>query len=40
MEGFSTNLEHDLRIKAYDRSQRLDLSWHEKQNHREYNFYS
>lgn len=25
------NLEHDLRIKAYDHSQRLDLSWHEKQ---------
>ncbi len=29
--GLAQNLEHDLRIKAYDHSQRLDLSWHEKQ---------
>ena len=29
--GLAQNLEHDLRIKAYDYAQRLDLSWHEKQ---------
>ena len=29
--GLAQNLEHDLRIKAYDHAQRLDLSWHEKQ---------
>ena len=27
--GLAQNLEHDLRIKAYDHAQRLDLSWHE-----------
>ena len=29
--GLAQNLEHDLRIKAYDHAQLLDLSWHEKQ---------
>ena len=29
--GLAQNLEHDLRIRAYDHGQRLDLSWHEKQ---------
>ena len=29
--GLAQNLEHDLRIRAYDHAQLLDLSWHEKQ---------
>ncbi len=29
--SIAQNLEHDLRVKAYDHAQKLDLSWHEKQ---------
>ena len=29
--GIAQNIEHDLRVSAYDHAQRLDLSWHEKQ---------
>ena len=29
--GLAQNLEHKLRVEAYDHAQRLDLSWHEKQ---------
>ena len=29
--SIAQNLEHKLRIQAYDHAQRLDLSWHEKQ---------
>jgi len=29
--GLAQNVEHDLRVSAYDHTQRLDLDWHEKQ---------
>jgi len=29
--SIAQNLEHDLRVNAYDHAQRLDLNWHEKQ---------
>ena len=29
--GLAQNVEHELRVSAYDQAQRLDLSWHEKQ---------
>ncbi len=29
--GLAQNVEHSLRVSAYDHAQRLDLDWHEKQ---------
>ena len=29
--GLAQNVEHNLRVSAYDHAQRLDLDWHEKQ---------
>ena len=29
--ALAQNVEHDLRVKAFDNAQKLDLSWHEKQ---------